>query len=201
MAARRYEPRAAASATSTVGGNAPVVVQSMTNTDTADAVATAAQVAAARRGRLRDRAHHGEQPRAAAARVAGDPRPPPRRARRGGPAGRRLPLQRPHAAARVPGRAPRRSPSTASTPATSGGAPATTRTSRRWCRPPSTTAARCASASTPARSTRSCSTPSWTRTARLEAPLAAEAVLREAMVQSAHLLGGGGRGARPARRT
>jgi (E)-4-hydroxy-3-methylbut-2-enyl-diphosphate synthase len=41
-----------------VGGGAPVVVQSMTNTDTADIDATVAQVAALASRRLGDRPHH-----------------------------------------------------------------------------------------------------------------------------------------------
>ena len=43
----------------TIGGSAPIVVQSMTNTDTADIAATTAQVAALAPGRLRACAHHG----------------------------------------------------------------------------------------------------------------------------------------------
>ena len=88
-------------ATSSSAAGAPVVVQSMTNTDTADAAATARPGGRARRGRLGDRPHHGQQPRRGGA-GGRDPRPPARRARRRGAAGRRLPLQRPHAAARVP---------------------------------------------------------------------------------------------------
>ena len=42
----------------TVGGNAPVVVQSMTNTDTADAIKTAIQVA---RSQRRDRRSSGSR--------------------------------------------------------------------------------------------------------------------------------------------
>ena len=42
----------------TVGGNAPIVVQSMTNTDTADAQGTAAQVEALARAGSRVGAHH-----------------------------------------------------------------------------------------------------------------------------------------------
>ena len=41
-----------------VGGGAPIVVQSMTNTDTADVEGTARQVAALASGRFRTRAHH-----------------------------------------------------------------------------------------------------------------------------------------------
>ena len=136
-----------------VGSRHPVVVQSMTNTDTADADATALQVAAL--------AHAGSElvritvnNDAAARGRAGDPaqarRPGRRRA-----AHRRLPLQRPPAAGRVPGAWPGRSPSTASTRATSAPS-ATTSTSRRSSASPSSTTSRCASASTGARSTRRC---------------------------------------------
>jgi (E)-4-hydroxy-3-methylbut-2-enyl-diphosphate synthase len=45
----------------TVGGDAPIVVQSMTNTDTADAVRTAIADRRARPRGLRDRAYHSEQ--------------------------------------------------------------------------------------------------------------------------------------------
>ena len=47
----------------TVGGDAPVVVQSMTNTDTADVEATALPGQRARAGRLGARAHHGQHRR------------------------------------------------------------------------------------------------------------------------------------------
>ncbi len=79
-----------------VGGSAPVVVQSMTNTDTADINATVAQVAAlARAGselvritvdRARVRRRRPAHPR------------PPRRAGHHRPPHRRFPLHRPHAA-------------------------------------------------------------------------------------------------------
>ena len=52
-----------------VGGGAPIVVQSMTNTDTADVEATARQVAALR-GRLRAGAHHGRPRRSGRRRAA-----------------------------------------------------------------------------------------------------------------------------------
>ena len=42
-----------------VGGGAPIVVQSMTNTDTADVEGTMEQVAALVARRLRTGAHHG----------------------------------------------------------------------------------------------------------------------------------------------
>ena len=42
-----------------VGGGAPIVVQSMTNTDTADIAGTIEQVAALGPQRLGDGAHHG----------------------------------------------------------------------------------------------------------------------------------------------
>ena len=41
-----------------VGWEVPVVVQSMTNTDTADAISTIDQVAASGAGRVRDRARN-----------------------------------------------------------------------------------------------------------------------------------------------
>ena len=44
----------------TIGGDAPVRVQSMTNTDTADAIGTAIQVKELARRRLRAGAHHGQ---------------------------------------------------------------------------------------------------------------------------------------------
>ncbi len=100
----------------TVGGGAPIAVQSMTNTDTADIDATVAQVRAlARAGSelVRMTVNTAE----AAAAVAAYPRPPARR-RRHGAADRRLPLQRPQAARATIRSAPRRWPSTASTRAT-----------------------------------------------------------------------------------
>ena len=53
----------------TVGGAAPVVVQSMTNTDTADAASTAAQVAALARAGSRAGARHGRTRRGRATAV------------------------------------------------------------------------------------------------------------------------------------
>ena len=84
-----------------VGGGAPVVVQSMTNTDTADIEGTARQVAALASRRFRDRPHHGRPRRGGRGRAAHqgaaaqDGR---RRADR-----RRLPLHRPQAAGRSSG--------------------------------------------------------------------------------------------------
>ena len=46
-----------------IGGGAPIVVQSMTNTDTADVAATVAQVKALARRRLRDRPRHRQHGR------------------------------------------------------------------------------------------------------------------------------------------
>ena len=74
----------------TIGGGAPVVVQSMTNTDTADVEATAAQVAAlARAGSELVRI---TVDRAEAAAAVPYIRERLDRARRRGAAGRRLPL-------------------------------------------------------------------------------------------------------------
>ena len=47
----------------TVGGDAPVRVQSMTNTDTVDAIGTAIQVKELAHGRIRDGAYHGQHAR------------------------------------------------------------------------------------------------------------------------------------------
>ena len=58
----------------TVGGGAPIVVQSMTNTDTADIEATTRQVAALGARWLRDGAHHGRPRRGRRGRAA-HPRP------------------------------------------------------------------------------------------------------------------------------
>ncbi len=85
----------------TVGGGAPVVVQSMTNTDTADVEATARQVrelAEAGSELVRVTVNTDE----AAAAVPAHPRPAPLRGLRRA-ARRRLPLQRPQAARRAPG--------------------------------------------------------------------------------------------------
>ncbi len=84
-----------------VGGDAPIVVQSMTNTDTADVEGTAEQVQAlARAGSELVRITVNTDEAAAAV-------PPIRerleRARRARAADRRLPFQRPQAAERAPG--------------------------------------------------------------------------------------------------
>ena len=79
-----------------VGGGAPIVVQSMTNTDTADVNATVGQVAALGARRLRDRAHHGRPRRGGRRRAAHQGEAA--EDERGRAAGRRLPLHRPHAA-------------------------------------------------------------------------------------------------------
>ena len=47
----------------TVGGDAPVRVQSMTNTDTVDVIGTAIQVKELALAGFRDGAHHGEHAR------------------------------------------------------------------------------------------------------------------------------------------
>ena len=83
----------------TVGGGQPVVVQSMTNTDTADVEATALQVRALAHRRLRAGARHGEHGRSG--RRGARDRRPARAARRDRADRRRLPLQRPQAAARA----------------------------------------------------------------------------------------------------
>ena len=102
-----------------VGSAIPIVVQSMTNTDTADAAATAAQVAAlARAGSQLVRVTvNNEEAAAAVPEIA-------RASRDAGvdrPDRRRLPLQRPSAAREVSGLRARRSPSTASIPGNVGG--------------------------------------------------------------------------------
>ena len=129
-----------------LGGGAPVVVQSMTNTDTADAEGTARQVA--------ELAEAGSEVvritvnnRGAAARVAEI------RDRLRDQHGLDTPLigdfhYNGHTLLREFPDAPTPSPSTASTRATWGAGPATTRTSPPWCRPPSTTPSRFGSAST-----------------------------------------------------
>ncbi len=84
-----------------IGGGAPVVVQSMTNTDTAEAIKTADSGQGAGAGRLRDRPDH-RQLRRGGRRSAGDPRATRPDGRRR-PSRRRLSLQRPQAADRLPG--------------------------------------------------------------------------------------------------
>ena len=175
-------PSASTSAGVLVGSAHPVVVQSMTNTDTADADATAIQVA-----RL---AHAGSQlvrvtvntEEAAAAvpeMVRKVARPRRRRADH-----RRLPLQRPQAPGRVSRRWPPPSRSTGSTRATSAPS-ATTSTSRRSSRSPSTTTSRSGSGSTGARSTRRILTELMDANARLAEPRDARDVMIEAMLESA----------------
>ena len=84
----------------TVGGGAPIAVQSMTNTDTADVEATARQVAALwRAGSEFVRITVDRDEAAAAVPHIRDRLLP---ARRRGSAGRRLPLYRPQAARRSP---------------------------------------------------------------------------------------------------
>ena len=82
-----------------VGGGAPVVVQSMTMTDTADARGDGAAVHRAGRGRLGDGARHRQRARGGG-RGARDQAADARR-RLHGAAHRRLPLQRPPAADEV----------------------------------------------------------------------------------------------------
>ena len=84
-----------------VGGGAPIVVQSMTNTDTADVDGTIAQVAALCARRLRTGAHHG-RPRGSRRRRAAYPRRPAQARHHHAP-DRRLPLYRPQAARRLSG--------------------------------------------------------------------------------------------------
>ena len=84
-----------------VGGGAPIVVQSMTNTDTADIDGTAQPGCGAQSRRLRDRAHHGRPRRGGGRRPAHQGQAPQDGRERA--AGRRLPLHRPQAARRAPG--------------------------------------------------------------------------------------------------
>ena len=84
-----------------VGGGAPIVVQSMTNTDTADIDGTIAQVAALVARRLGNGAHHG-RPRRGRRRRAAYPRRPAQ-ARHHHALDRRFPLHRPQAARRISG--------------------------------------------------------------------------------------------------
>ena len=132
-----------------VGSAHPVVVQSMTNTDTADAAATADQVSTRAR-RIAAGSGHGQHRR----RCGSGPEMVARSGRRRRrPDHRRLSLQRPPAPGRVPGDARARSPNIASTRATSARS-VTTSTSRRSSRLPLTTTSRSGSASIGARSTR-----------------------------------------------
>ena len=84
-----------------VGGGAPIVVQSMTNTDTADIQGTIDQVARAVPRRLGNGAHH-RRPRGGRRRRAAYPRRPAQ-ARHHHAADRRFPLHRPQAAGRLSG--------------------------------------------------------------------------------------------------
>ena len=84
-----------------VGGGAPIVVQSMTNTDTADVDGTVQQVAALAARRLRDRAHHGRPRRGGGRRAAHQGAAAQDGRERA--ARRRLPLHRPQAARRSSG--------------------------------------------------------------------------------------------------
>ena len=88
--------RPSRSAHVTIGGGAPIVVQSMTNTDTADIEGTVAQVKALARAGLRTGARHGQQRRIGRRRTA-HPRAIGCAGRRHA-VGRRFPLQRPQAA-------------------------------------------------------------------------------------------------------
>ena len=100
----------------TVGGGAPVVVQSMTNTDTADIQSTVNQVA--------DLARAGSElvritvDRDEAAKAVPFIRDAAAQARRGRAADRRFPLHRAQAFGRQSRPAPKRSTSIVSTPAT-----------------------------------------------------------------------------------
>ena len=84
-----------------VGGGAPIVVQSMTNTDTADVDGTVTPGRGAQPRGLRDRAHHG-RPRRGGRRRAAHQGEAAEDGHRRAPR-RRLPLHRPHAARRSPG--------------------------------------------------------------------------------------------------
>ena len=101
-----------------VGSAHPIVVQSMTNTDTADADATALQVVRLAARRLASWSASPSTRRR-------QPRPCPEIVRKvrdlgvGRPDHRRLPLQRPSAPGGLPGDGPARWRSTGSTPATS----------------------------------------------------------------------------------
>ena len=116
-----------------VGGGAPVVAQSMTMTDTADARGTAAAVHRACRSRIRDGAGDGQPARSRGRRARDQAADARRRLRRA--AHRRLPLQRPSPADDVSRLRVARSTNTASTRATSapaGGATSSSRRSARW---------------------------------------------------------------------
>ena len=112
-----------------VGGGAPVVVQSMTNTDTADVASTTKQVAELWRAGSELVRVTVNNPESAAA----VPRIVERLAMMGVERAdhRRLPLQRPPAADERTGLRAKRWPSTASIPATSASARSATRSSPR----------------------------------------------------------------------
>ena len=166
-----------------VGGGAPVVVQSMTMTDTADAAATAAQcIELAEAGSEMVRVTVN-LPEAAAAVPEIKQRMLDAGVTRA--AHRRLPLQRPPAADAVSRTARARSTSTASIPATSAPASGATSSSRRSARWRATTASRCASASTAARSTRSSSSRRCRRTPTAISARRSEEIINECMVLSA----------------
>ena len=136
-----------------VGGGAPIVVQSMTNTDTADIEATARQVAAlARAGSEMVRITVDRDEAAAAV-----PHIKERLAQMGVTC-RSSATSITSATSCWPiiRAAPRRSTNTASIPAMSASRTSGTRSSRRSSRWRSSTASRCASAPIGARSTRSC---------------------------------------------
>ena len=166
-----------------VGGGAPIVVQSMTMTDTADARGDGRAVHRAGRSRIGDGARH-RQPAGGGRRGARDQAADARR-RLHGAAHRRLPLQRPPAADEVSRLRRARSTSTASTRATSAPAGAATSSSRRSARWRSITASRCASASTAARSTRSSSSRRCRRTPTAISGKSSEEIINECMVLSA----------------
>ena len=137
-----------------VGGGAPVVVQSMTNTDTADIDADGRAGRRAAPRRLRNRAHHRRSRRerrgraeASASGWSGWASTCRWSATSTISATSCLPIIRP---------APRRSPNTASIPAMSASRTRRTGSSARSSRWRSATTSRCASASTGARSTRNC---------------------------------------------
>ena len=183
----------------TVGGDAPVRVQSMTNTDTVDAIGTAIQV--------KELALAGSElvritvntPEAAAA-VPLHPRAArPHGHRRA--ADRRLPLQRPSPADRLSRPAPRRCRSTASTRATSARATSATRQFAQMIEVGvRSTTSRCASASTGAASTRNCSRSMMDENAQRAEPWDAQAGHVRGADHLGDRVGAARRGDRPGRR-
>ena len=138
-----------------VGGGAPVVVQSMTNTDTADVDGNRAPGRGARARGLGAGAHHG-RPRRGGGRGAAYQGAPAQDGRRRA-AHRRFPLYRPQAARRSSGlrRGARQVPHQSRQCRLQGEeGPAVLAPSSR---PRSATTSRCASAPIGARSTRNCS--------------------------------------------